>query len=129
MRWDEVRRLVQEYASFELGVHTREHLDLTSMDVGDAVGEVTASLEQFRDELGFEARHFSFPYCRSNEQIRGRLCEIGLCSAMTSEGVVNPARADPLDLPRLEPHGRDVLMRYWTSGAHPALSVKLFGRS
>jgi len=129
MRWNEVRQLVRDYPLFDLGVHTQEHVDLTAMSIDNALAEVSGSLAQFRRELGFETAHFSFPYSRSSKQICQRLAELGLRSAMTSEGITDPAQADPFDLRRLEPHSSNVLVRYWTSGAHPNLSLRLFGRS
>ena len=129
LTWAEVRHLSGHYPDFTLGVHTADHLDLSSMSVDAAVGEVHRSAEQFEAEMGRRPEHFSFPYSRAVPRVSQRLGEMGFRSVATTEGTMDRTSPNPMDLRRLEaPQGRG-LLRYWTSGAHPHLSLKLFGRA
>lgn len=128
MDFDDVRRVMDDYRAFELGVHTADHLDLSAMDTGDAIREVQRSVDDFRRELDRDAEHFSFPYSRWTPAIRGRLGATGLRTAMTGQGVVALDELDPFDLRRLEAPVSMPLFRYWTSGAHPVLTRRVFGR-
>lgn len=129
MDFDGARQLLDRYPSFELGVHTADHLDLSSVTTDDAIDEVRRSMDDFERELGRKAQHFSYPYSRSTPELIRRLPETGLHSAMTGQGVVTLDSMDPFDLHRFESPESESLFRYWTSGAHPTLTRKLFGRS
>lgn len=129
MNFDEVRRMAQQYPSFELGVHTADHLDMSSMTTDEAIAEIQKSMVDFRRELGRDAEHFSFPYSRSTPEVIARLGEIGLKTAMTGEGIVPLDRPNLFDLKRFESPQSPSLFRYWTSGAHPQLTRALTGRS
>lgn len=128
LRWDEVRQLLARHPGFRIGAHTREHLDLTALPLAEALGEIERSLADIEQQTGQRPVHFSFPYCRFNEELRGGLRELGIRSAMTGDGVAAGA-PDPMDLPRLEAPPSAALFGYWTSGAHPRLSRLLFGRA
>lgn len=127
--WDEVREIRDRYPDFRIGVHTAEHTDLTSLGEDDALDDVRRSVRRFEEELGFPPRHFSFPYCRVHEAVRRRLPELGLTTAMSTEGVIRWPERDALDIRRFEPLERSLLLRYWTSGAHPELSRRLFRKA
>ncbi|MAE59843.1 MAG: polysaccharide deacetylase [Planctomycetaceae bacterium] len=129
MRWDDVRRLTDQYPRFALGVHTTEHLDLTSRDPYAALADIQQSMNIFEQQLGRRPHHFSFPYSRSTADLCMRLPDLGLKSAMTGEGVVDTDHRSPFDLPRIETHRRTGRWRFQTSGAYPALSQRLFGRA
>ena len=128
MDFDDARRCAADYPSFELGVHTHDHLDLSAMKTDEALGEVQRSMDVFRGELGREPDHFSFPYSRSTPQLVERLRGTKLRSAMTGEGVAPLDSLDPFNIHRLESPQSMSLFRYWASGAHPTLTRSLFGR-
>lgn len=129
MNFDDARRLAKEYPSFELGVHTADHLDMSAINTDEAITEIQKSMDDFRREFGRDAEHFSFPYSRSTPEVIARLSDIGLKTAMTGEGVVPLDDPDLYDLKRFESPESPALFRYWTSGAHPSLTRKLTGRS
>ena len=128
MSFDDVRRIADQYPSFELGVHTADHLDLSAQPIDAAIAEIRRSMEMFRNELGRDAVHFSFPYSRSTQELIDRLDGTGLQTAMTGEGVVSLKNFNPLDIHRLESPTSMALFRYWISGAHPMLTRTLFRR-
>lgn len=130
LSWDEVRRIEREFPRITLGVHTDEHVDLAALPAARALAHVTSSIDRFRQELGRRPADFSFPYCRVHESVRAALPRLELRSAMTTIGVVNTTRTDGAwDLQRMEADENLDAIGYWTSGAHPDLSERLFGRA
>jgi peptidoglycan/xylan/chitin deacetylase (PgdA/CDA1 family) len=128
--WADVRRLAEAHPSFELGIHTDEHVDLTAMSLEAAEAEIRASLARFERETGRVARHFSFPYNRRNAELGRLVRSLGLSSAVASgaEALIT-ARSDPFALPRIEAPRSLALLGFYTSGAYPGLSRALLGRA
>jgi len=81
LEWDEARRLVRRYPLFEVGGHTRDHLDLTRHP-GEARAQIDGCAEDLRRELGVEPRHFSYPYQRWCAQTRAAVMAGGWTSAV-----------------------------------------------
>jgi peptidoglycan/xylan/chitin deacetylase (PgdA/CDA1 family)/predicted phosphodiesterase len=130
MTWDEVHTLYQRFPNVAIGVHTREHVDLTNCDSHTLLEEVVGSVGDARSELGGTPEHFAFPYGRCNAFARAAVSQALLRSACVTE----PARlvragADELTLPRLSaPRGMS-LFPHFTSGAYPDLSLAVLGRA
>lgn len=82
MTWDDVRTLRRQYSNFTIGVHTCEHLDLSTMPPETARAELEASRADVERELGERPVDFSFPYSRSTAQTRRLVAELGFRSAM-----------------------------------------------
>jgi len=129
LTWEEVRRLADQNPLLTLGVHTADHLDLSSVTVNDAMRQIRRSVVEFETRLGRLPRHFSFPYSRSVQEICRRLPELGISTAMTGTETSDAAQPDPLDLRRIEAPVSLTRLRYVTSGAHPRLSQNLLGRA
>ena len=102
MNWDEVRELHRR--GFEVGAHTRSHVDLGNVSPARARDEVLGARLQLEQQLGARVDSFAYPYGgrkhvteTSREIVRGagfRCC----CSAY---GGTNPAGTDPLRLRRV----------------------------
>ncbi len=130
LTWDEVREVEQSFPEITLGVHTDEHLDLAALSTSSAMQHVQNSIDCFERELRRPPLHFAFPYCRVNEGVKQALPGLGFRSAATTTGMVNTTRGgDAWDLKRVEAESCLERIGYWTSGAHPDLSVRLFGRA
>jgi peptidoglycan/xylan/chitin deacetylase (PgdA/CDA1 family) len=103
--WDEARELARRYPRFEIGGHTRDHLDLTRHP-GEARAQIEGCAEDLRRELGVEPRHFSYPYGRWDSPTRQAVIDAGWRSAVAADarGHIGPA-SDRYALPRVEaPH-------------------------
>ncbi|MEO1589841.1 MAG: polysaccharide deacetylase family protein [Cyanobacteria bacterium J06632_22] len=129
MTWDDVRRLRREYPNFMLGVHTVNHIDLTS-HVEATNWEVQTAIARVEAETGYRPHHFAYPYNRCNNETRAQLQQTSIRSAVTTadEPVVRP-HPDIYALPRLEASRSMTLLRLRTSGAFPDLSKRLLGRA
>lgn len=103
MTWDEVRILLSRHRCFQIGGHTLEHTDLTSVSEDKAKTELTTCAQQIQDELGVRPRHFSFCYGRTSESLRRLTTEAGFEAACGGGGLdpVIKAHADVFRLPRV----------------------------
>ncbi|MEE9391392.1 MAG: polysaccharide deacetylase family protein [Planctomycetota bacterium] len=129
LQWDEVRQLKSQFPQFELGIHTSDHVDLTAVEESCALEEISKSASEFKAELGYAPRHFSYPYGRRTESVTRRLGELGVVSAVGESGVVSIESSDPFALPRLLAPRSKALFRLWTSSAHPDTSLAFLGRA
>jgi peptidoglycan/xylan/chitin deacetylase (PgdA/CDA1 family) len=129
LTWDEVRELLRRYPGFEIGVHTRGHVDLTSCGEEVARAELDASIGDVNRELGVEVEHFAYPYGRSNARIRELVAASSLRSAVAGElgSLVRPG-VDRFAMPRIEVGPEMTRFRLQTCGAYPGLPLTLLGK-
>lgn len=127
--WQEVSALARRFPHFALASHGAEHLDLTALPESEAAADIEASIRDFEAALGRRPEHFAFPYNRSTPALCALVPHLGLRSAMAGSGFLGPERPDPFALRRVEAPHSGTLLRLWTSGAHPGLSLALLGRA
>jgi peptidoglycan/xylan/chitin deacetylase (PgdA/CDA1 family)/folate-dependent phosphoribosylglycinamide formyltransferase PurN len=65
MSWDEVRSLRRD--GFELGSHTRNHIDLGIVSGDEAREEILGAAQRLAEETGETLRMFSYPYGRVHQ--------------------------------------------------------------
>ncbi|SDZ75137.1 polysaccharide deacetylase family protein [Microbulbifer marinus] len=130
LSWEEVRQLRRLFPGIEIGVHTRDHIDLTACEPQVAVEEVAASVADVRQALDLVPKHFSFPYGRSNSAARSAVIAANLSSAaVTDPAVLVDSDGDPYAMPRLSAPSSMALFPFYTSGAYPQASLEVFGRA
>ena len=102
MTWDEVRTLHK--SGFEIGAHTRSHVDLGKVSTREARDEVLGARLELERQIGGRVDSFAYPYggrkhvTEANRQVvksAGFRC---CCSAF---GGINPAGSDPFFLHRV----------------------------
>ena len=102
MDWNQVRELHRR--GFEIGAHTRSHVDLGKVSPADARDEVLGARLELEDRLGARVDSFAYPYGgrrhvtdtnRDIVQSSGYRC---CCSAY---GGTNPAGTNPFRLKRV----------------------------
>jgi peptidoglycan/xylan/chitin deacetylase (PgdA/CDA1 family) len=129
LNWDEVRELRRRYPFFEIGGHTRDHLDLRKHHDSIANLEINGCAEDVQRELGTLPRHFSFPYGRWCDETKDLVKVGGWESAV---GISTDVRADKstdrFAIPRVEAPTTMTDLRFKTSGAYPGI-FSLFGMS
>jgi peptidoglycan/xylan/chitin deacetylase (PgdA/CDA1 family) len=97
-RWA-ARRLLRD--GWEIGSHTVDHLDLTTLSDDALADQLTRSRKLIRAELGVDARFFCYPAGRNDDRVRAAVAEAGYRAATTTvPGVAAPAD-DPYLLPRI----------------------------
>jgi peptidoglycan/xylan/chitin deacetylase (PgdA/CDA1 family) len=102
MTWDEVRFLSLE--GFDIGAHTRTHVDLGAVDGSEAETEIAGSRQDILEAIGKSPEHFAFPYGqRKNllESNRQRVIDLGFRSCVSCHGGLVPLHSDPFKLERI----------------------------
>ena len=120
MDWDEARALLKSYPLFEIGGHTRDHIDLRTHTGELARRQVDGCAADLRSELGLEACHFSFPYGRWCDSTRALVRASGWRSAVGAGLDLRIGRdSDRFAMPRVEAPPGMTALRFMTSGAFP----------
>jgi peptidoglycan/xylan/chitin deacetylase (PgdA/CDA1 family) len=129
LTWDEVRQLQQQYPNITLGVHTSNHLDLSTHSEKTAQ-EMELSIEHMATATGIRPKHLSFPYNRYNAQAQAQVAaaQISSAVAIASDPVVR-LNTSCYALPRLAAPQSMLLLRSWTNGGFPDISQRLFGHT
>jgi len=102
MQWEQVRELHRR--GFEVGAHTRSHVDLGKVAPAEARDEVVGARLDIEEQLGARVDSFAYPYggrkhvTETNREIVRRAGFRCCCSAF---GGINPAGTDPLRLRRV----------------------------
>ena len=130
MSWDDVLELRARHPRFDIGVHTRDHVDLTTCDDALLRDELSSCITDLRAATGHTAEHFAYPYGRSSMRVRDDVSILPLRSAAVTE----PADlvlhgADVFNLPRLLAPSSMELFPFFTSGAYPGVSQAVLRRS
>ena len=88
-------------AGMEIGAHTQNHCQLTSLPDEDALREISASKEELADLIGREVEHFCYPYGIYEARHTAMAKSAGYQSATTTRrGKVQPG-ADLFQLHRI----------------------------
>lgn len=129
LTWDEVRQMQQQYPNITLGVHTANHLDLSTHSDRTAE-EMKISMAQIRAATGIRPQHLSFPYNRYNDQALAQVAAARLSSAVAiAPDPVVRLGTSRYALPRLEAPQSMLLLKSWTNGGFPDTSRRLFGHT
>lgn len=122
LNWDDVRTLCRMYPFFEIGGHTREHIDLQKHRGELARAEIDGCAEDIWRELAARPRHFSFPYGRWCDETRQIVCSSNWHSAV---GINIKTRVDKtidiFSIPRVDAPRTMTDLRFKTSGAYPGV--------
>ena len=109
MDWDEIRDLASD-PLVTIGAHTRRHLALAKLSLGEARQEMSESVRRLEQELQRPIRHFSYPYGdegSAGEREFSLARELGMKTAVTTrKGLLHEAHASELTaLPRVSLNG------------------------
>jgi peptidoglycan/xylan/chitin deacetylase (PgdA/CDA1 family) len=88
-------------AGNEIGAHSLNHPDLTTLPLDEARREIVDSKKILEDMFGRPVRHFCYPYGAQNETIRALVQEAGYETATSTIRGVNAPDADTFALRRL----------------------------
>jgi peptidoglycan/xylan/chitin deacetylase (PgdA/CDA1 family) len=102
MTWDEVRSLHRR--GFDIGAHTRTHIDLGAVTGALAREEIAGSRAKLEAELQAPIETFAYPYGRRGnitDANRALVKAAGFRCCCSSYGGVNPRGMDPFRLHRV----------------------------
>lgn len=130
MTWDEVRALRRLHPRFEVGVHSVDHVDLTSCGPAEARRQIAACADDVERELGERPRHFSCPYNRTSHAVRELVAAAGYESAVSqAPPSLLAAGSDLHRIGRIDGRRSVTSLALCTGGAWPTLPRLLFGRT
>jgi peptidoglycan/xylan/chitin deacetylase (PgdA/CDA1 family) len=98
-------------AGMELGVHTRNHVDLCTCTESVAREEITGCKRDLEDALGIEVRSFCYPYGEHRPEHAEMARQAGYATATTIVSTRARQGDDLLRLPRISIHLEDSLPR------------------
>lgn len=102
MTWDQVRSLHRR--GFDIGAHTRTHLDLGRISGVKARGEILGARLELEEHLGAPVELFAYPYGGRNnltDANRELVKAAGFRCCCSALGGINAAGADPFQLRRV----------------------------
>jgi peptidoglycan/xylan/chitin deacetylase (PgdA/CDA1 family) len=102
MTWDEVRSLHQR--GFEIGAHTRSHVDLGAVSPAAAREEVLGARLEIEKQIGSRVESFAYPYggrTHVSEANREVVRSAGFRCCCSSYGGINPMGTNPFFLQRV----------------------------
>ena len=120
MNWDEVRELLHRFPLFEVGGHSRNHIDLKTHCQASSIDEIKGCAEDLQRELGLKPKHFSFPYGRWHAETRKMVLATGWCSAVGASLELRIGEASDLHVMARPATPKSMTeLRFKTSGAYP----------
>jgi peptidoglycan/xylan/chitin deacetylase (PgdA/CDA1 family) len=120
MTWDQVQWLGRE--GFEIGAHTRTHINLGEASGSEAWDEILGSRLELEEKLSTRIDLFAYPYGKENdisEETREMTKAAGFRCCCSCFGGVNPMGADPYYLRRIP------MSSWYTSPHHFGFEVAL----
>jgi len=90
MGWEQMREMAN--AGFEFGSHTENHPDLTSIAPDVALKELVSSKEAIEANLGRPCLYLSYPFGRTNINVKGLAQDAGYRAAFN----IRPKRKDEI---------------------------------
>lgn len=71
-------------AGMDVGSHTQTHADLTQLSTSAAMQEIEGSRAELQNTLGYDAKHFCYPYGRLNASHAAMVRDAGYHTATTT---------------------------------------------
>lgn len=102
MTWDHVSDLLDR--GFEIGGHTRNHVDLGTTDGDRAYREILASRRDIHRRTGVDTPFFSYPFggeANITEANRERVRQAGFACCLSAFGGTVERGTDPFRIPRI----------------------------
>jgi peptidoglycan/xylan/chitin deacetylase (PgdA/CDA1 family) len=102
MTWRQLKQLVAE--GFDIGAHTRNHVDLGTVSGDEATDEISGSRQDLAAELGVVPEHFAFPYGdvrNLSDANRENIAQAGFRCCVSCHGGLVAATNDPFRLRRV----------------------------
>lgn len=112
LTWEQVAELAA-HPLFEVGAHSRRHLDLGALEPGEVEREIVEDVRRIEDQAGCEVRYLAYPFGQPEqlpESAGDTLARAGLEGAFTTVPGPVTARTDRRYLPR---HGLDLREPRW----------------
>ena len=128
LNWEEAQQIQRQYPNITLGVHTANHLDLRAHPE-ETDHEMTLSIQQFEQAMGYRPEHLAFPYNRHSLQVQKQVAAHLRSAVTVAPDPVVRSSTSPHALPRIEASESITMLKSWLDGGFPHLSQRLLKRS
>ena len=88
-------------AGMDVGSHTQTHADLRELDATAALKQIKQSKAELEEALGFEVRHFCYPYGTYLPEHTSMVSEAGYVTATTTQRGRVASGDNPMTLRRI----------------------------
>ena len=100
LNWDELSKIAKS-GNIEIGSHTIDHLDLTTLDKQGQYQQLFNSKKELDEKLDINVKSFAYPYGKFNENSLSILREIGYTSATSTIAGTNQSSNNIFKLNRI----------------------------
>lgn len=127
LNWDDIKEMVHRYSNIEIGAHTNEYMSLTTMDRNSIIQDIATCKRVIESQLGCSPKHFTYPYGRSNSEVRSIVKSMNFKSAaITDPASLIDKNSNLFSLPRLDAPRSMIMFRALSGGATmPLISQRL----
>jgi len=110
--------IIQLAQRFEIGGHTRDHIDLTKIRSDRAVQQIESNKARLEDLLGCEMLGFAYVRGKYNRSVRDLVADAGFKYARTVKSLITAPVSDPFQggtTVQFFPHSRTTLISNFVS--------------
>lgn len=100
-------------AGMDVGSHTKVHADLTTLSADLAMEQIKGSKAELESILGYEVRHFCYPYGRFDESHANQVSSAGYKTATTTRRGRTHCGDNPYQLRRIMVAQATTLPQFW----------------
>ena len=109
---EQVRELVQS-GVFELGGHTRTHINLAKSDADERAKEIAGCRKALTEQFGSDVTSFAYPFGIYSHADVEAVKTAGFTSGVTTEAGINESIAkNPFELKRVKISGKDGMLAF-----------------
>ena len=97
---------------FEIGSHTKDHLDLTSLDINKKKEQIIDSKNFIKDNLGIKLASFAYPFGSFDDETIKIVKENYEYAVTTKSSKYNPNKFDNMKLPRISINNKTSIFKF-----------------
>ena len=97
---------------FEIGSHTKDHLDLTSLDINKKKEQIIDSKNFINQSLGIKITSFAYPFGSFDDETIKIVQENYEYAVTTKPSKYNPNKFDDMKLPRISINKRTSILKF-----------------
>ena len=97
---------------FEIGSHTKDHLDLTSLDINKKKEQIIDSKNFIKDNLGIKLASFAYPFGSFDDETIKIVKENYEYAVTTKSSKDNPNKFDNMKLPRISINKKTSIFKF-----------------
>ena len=124
------RELVELATAFEIGGHTRDHMELTRLGREEAQDQIVDGKNYLEDALGHKVNGFCYPRGGYNSAIKSQVRQAGFVYGRTIKNLYCNSESDPFEIPttaQFYPHTKVTYLKNHLKHGDYQKRIKLFG--